>query len=761
MIQNLVDKNSQAIFKHPLLYLYILILLTGFFSYFYVTLPTETSLESLIFKSDPDLIFYENFKEQFGENELLVVGFTTTDVFTPKILSFIDEQTKKLERLENVDEVISLSNVENIVGSDNDFLVQQLVEKIPTTRQEQEQIRKYALESSLIGGSLVSLNSRATLFIIRPINRPENPVSDAELVEQVEQIFSKAQQQWPEFEPHYAGGIRTRLSLAQSTNRDMLTFMPLTYLLLIIFVSVTLRNRWLVFLAILNVSLCLIWTLAILNLIGGAMGPMTSILPPLIMALAVSDSIHIFTDFLRQDRQQKPLTVAIRSTLNILAVPCFLTSLTTAIGFLSLGISDIPPICYFGLASATGMIIEFALSMTVIPLGLYYLRNKASLKQAPTVQSGILHKHLKKFGLALPSYRKPLLVGSCILVILSIFAATQIVVETNLLEYFKKTSPTYKDARFVDQHLGGTETLEISIQTAELDTLLEPEVLISIQKIEEFLLKQPIVSNVASLNDFYREMNKAFHGNDQQWFILPDSRELAAQYLLLYDGKDIDNVLDPAHQWAHVSARINVHSSKKIKKLIEDLQSYIDTNIQGTYVEIRLTGQALIANKLIDYIISSQVKSLVLAFVLIFLVMFKIFKSFKIGLISLIPNTLPILFNFAIMGIFDIPLNSATAIIAAVAIGIAVDDTIHFIHAYQSQKQLNVHTEQAIQYVIIHKGVPIISTSLILAGGFGILLVSSFIPTIQFGLLVSLIMIFAILSDLLVLPCLFLKYDNE
>lgn len=760
MIQRFVDRNCQAIFKYPLFYLCVLLFLTGIASYYYVTLPTVTSLESLLFEEDPDLLFYEELKEQFGDNVTLVVGFSAADVFSPNILEYISEQTTKIEELKDVDEVISLSNVENIIGSDNDFIVQPLLKHFPSNREEQENLRKNALDSSLIREALVNPDSQSTLFLIIPTNNVNSPASDAKLVSDVKRIFAAAQEKWPEIEPRYAGGIQTRLSLTQSTNRDMMTFMPLTYLFLIVLVFIILRNPWLVFLAIINVSLCLVWTLATLNFIGGSMGPMTSILPPLMMALAVSDSIHIFTGFLRKNRVKTPVLDTMKETLNTLTIPCFLTSLTTAIGFLSLVISDVPPIRDFGLAAAIGMMLEFTLSMTIIPLGIYFLRHRSTIKQTSSASSTNFHTQLTTFSNALPKYSSWLLRGSLLLIAFSLIATTFLQVETNLLEFFKKNSPIYQDALFVDQRLGGTETLEVSIRTNNPDQLLNTTTLQAIEKVEQFLNHQEIVSHVSSINDYLREMNKAFHNDDPQWFRIPDSRELAAQYLLLYDGKDIENVLDPAHQWTHIAARINVHSSIQIKKLIEDLQTYITNDIQATGLEIRLSGQALIANKLIDYIISSQIKSLALAFVLIFIVMFKIFKSFKLGLISIIPNSLPILFNFAIMGVTGIPLNSATAIIAAVAIGIAVDDTIHLIHAYQEKKNNDLETVESLKKAIVEKGVPLIATSLILSGAFGILLLSNFVPTIQFGLLVMLIMLFAILSDLLILPCLLLKYDS-
>ena len=759
MIQNLVDRNCKQIFLRPFVYLFFLILLTSIAFFYYINLTTETSLESLLFENDIDLIFYENFKEEFGDNVTLAVGFSAEDVFSQDSLEFISEQTEKIEKIDGVDEVISLSNIEHILGSDNDFLVQKLLEQFPSTAGEREKIRENALTSSLIRDSIVSRDSKTSLFLIIPSIDINTPDRDSKLVSKVKNIFNDAQKKWPQFSPHYAGGIQTRLSLTEHTNRDMLIFMPLTYLLLLILIFIIIRTPWLVFLAILNVSLCLIWTLGTLNVIGGSMSPMSSILPPLIMALAVSDSIHVFTEYLRQETVKKTVVDNINKTLKVLAVPCFLTSLTTAIGFLSLSISDVPPIRHFGIAAAIGMMIEFILTMTVIPLGIYFLRNKRSLKQKKSSGSVLFQSSLVTFASQLPNFRRIILTGSLILVIGSLYSSSLLQVETNLLEYFKKDSQIFKDAAFLDKNLGGTETLEISIRTDNPDQLLNVQTLRSIEKIEGFLQKQNIVSNTSSINDFFREMNKAFHNNDPRKLTLPASRELAAQYLLLYDGKDIENVLDSAHQWTHIAARINVHSSSKIQKLIEELNAFISNDVDQKNLEIRLTGQALISNKLIDYIVNSQVESLAMAFCLIFIVMLLIFKSIKLGLLSIIPNSLPILFNFAVMGITGIPLNSATAIIAAVAIGIAVDDTIHFIHAYQENKIKNKTTEESLKIAILQKAPPLISTSLILAGGFGILLFSSFVPTIQFGLLVSLIMIFAILSDLLILPCLLLKFD--
>ncbi len=760
MIKRLVGKNCDLIFRWPFWYLSALLLLTLFFGYFYVTLPIETSVESLIIDNDPDLVFYETYKEQFGEDEVLVIGFSAEDVFEPQVVRFIIEQTARLEELDGVVDVLSLTNVEDFVGSEYDFIVQPLIEEPPHNEQQKDALLQRAMASSLVRDNLFNRSSTAALFLVRPDSRPENPAFDQQFVHRIEENFRTLDPPWDGFEYHIAGWLATDVNLSRFMTRDLMVFMPLTFTLLIVFVSVALRNRWSIILAMINISVCLIWTLAFLNLIGGAISPITSILPPLIMALAVSDSIHIFNEFLKQDRCQLPLIDVMKDTLVALAVPCFLTSFTTAIGFASLAVSDVPPIRFFGLAAAGGMMAEFVLSMTLVPLGLYFLRNKSGLKTPSVKHTSILHNRLERFAQKVPDHRALILFSTSILIVISIVGALRINVETNLLEYFKKESFVYQDSKFIDLELGGVETLEISLQAQQPDMILEPQALDLLQQIEDYLQRQVIVSQVTSIGNFLREMNKAFHQEDKAYFRLPDNRAMAAQYLLLYDGDEIDHFIDSQRSWARISARITEHSSSVVEQYINSTQTYLDEITAGTPYQARVTGKTLIANKLISFIVNSQVQSLSLAFLLIFILMFAIFRSFKLGLLAMVPNILPILFNFAIMGFCGIPLNSATAIIAAVAIGIAVDDTIHFICEYRDQRHRNHSVNEAVRQAIITKGSPIITTSLIMTGGFGVLLFASFVPTIQFGFLSALIMLFAVISDLLILPGLLLKFDR-
>jgi predicted RND superfamily exporter protein len=748
----MVNKYCDILFKYPKSILSIIIIITIGCAFLYSKLPVETSVESLIMEDDPDLIFYNTYKEQFGEDEFLVIAFSDPDLFTPSFLKLIQNLTEEFEAIEEVKEVTSLTNVENIIGSENDFVVEPLVEEVPDNPAAIEIIKQRALNNPLIKGNILSGDANTALFVIRTQTHPEDETYDARLINKIKQVIENKQKRFMPEKFHLAGWLVTDVNMSGYMNKDLARFMPLTYLFITGLLFFLLRNFWAVFLSIINVSICLLWTMAVLYMTGGAISPMTAILPPLIMALTVSDSIHIFTEFLKTDRSETELPLLMRKTIQHLSVPCFLTSFTTAVGFASLYISDIPPIRHFGLAAASGMMIEFFLSMSIIPIGICFLRNSKSLKKASSRHSTWIYRITSKIAQLIPKAKFFICGVSILLIALSIWGALNLKVETNLIEYFRKSSPVYQDAMFVDKNAGGVNTLEVSFQGKETDTFLMPKNLETMETVAQYLRNMPEIEQVTSINDFLKQMNKSFHNENPDYYKLPDSKNMTAQYLLLYGGDELYNFIDTEYRWARLSARVTEHSSTKLKVYIENLNEFIKENLNNSGLEIRITGKTYLVNKLVKSIVDSQVKSLSLAFLIIFGVLFIVFRSFSIGLISIIPNTLPILFNLGLMGIVGIPLNTATAIISAVAIGIAVDDTIHFLNQYQLERKKGSSINNACIASIEKKGVPIITTSLILIVAFGILVFSSFVPTAQFGFLSAVIMLFAIISDLLILP---------
>ena len=346
-------------------------------------------------------------------------------------------------------------------------------------------------------------------------------------------------------------------------------------------------------------------------------------------------------------------------------------------------------------------------------------------------------------------HRLLIIIISVLLVLTSIVGIFRLKIETNLLEFFKKKSDVYQSTKFVENNLSGVTFADISLESEVIDTFKDPTILRQIESLHDHLKTYDQVDKVTSINDYLKEMHKSFHNEDSAYYRLPESRELVAQYLLLFDSDDLEDFIDSDYRWARVSVRITEHSSQKLKELIDNIKSYVIKNL-GKDLRVRMTGTAVLKSNLIDRILKSQIQSLGMAMIIIFTLIFFIFRSIKMGMISIVPNLLPIVINFGIMGWAGIPLNTATSMISAIAIGIVVDDTIHFL-AFYDQNGDHIHS---ISQTILAKGRAIITTSVVLFVGFGILVFSNFVPTIYFGILVASIMVIAIIGDLILLPAL-------
>ncbi len=752
------------IFKYSKLVMLIIVLASIGSAFLFSQLPIETSVESMILENDPDLIFYEKFKEQFGEDEFIVVAYTSSALFSPEMLKEIDHLTKQLELIDEVKEVVSLTNIETIIGSDFDFIVQPLCETLPETKNEASLIKSTALGLKSVRDTILSKNADASLFLIRTIAHEEDETYDLRLLNQINDIFLENQTQKGSLTPdtiYTAGWLVTDVTMSKNINHDNMVFMPILYVIICVFLFITLKNIAFVMIGIVNITLCLLWTMAALHLVGGSLSPMTAILSPLILALSVSDSVHLLLHFLKKERKSKGVTQMIRLSVDELSKPCFLTSFTTAIGFLSLMVSEIPPIRHFGLAASCGMIIELFLTMTFVPICIYLFRKKDIFQKVINTDSNIMTKFSRWLLQFIPKWKYFIVIVSIFLTASSIWFAFKIKVETNFIDYFKKDSAVARNYYFIDENLNGVDTLEISFHSDSPDFFLQPSNLKLIEKMEKYLESMTIVGNVTSMNTFIREMHKSFNNEDRAYFKIPNDKNLIAQYLLIYGGDELYNFVDEAYAWTKISARISEHSSVRLQEYLANIQDFIDTSYASSGIEIKITGKTLMVNKLVKSIVNSQVYSLLLAFVIIFIILFFVFRSFSLGVLSIIPNSIPIIFSFGTMGLLGIPLNTATAIISAVAIGIAVDDTIHFLSAYQEGRNKNKSVGESALYAISKKGEPITITSIILFFGFGVLMFSSFVPTIQFGFLCSIIMLSALFCDLMVLPSFMLLFTKK
>jgi len=723
---------------------------------FLIQLPeikTVDNVDYFAVKNDPDIIFYDKLKTIFGNDEFFIVAFKKENLFTSEHLGLLKKLTTELAGIEGVREIKSLSNVNDTIGEENFFIVRQFLETIPDDSQSLEELRKRAVENPLYQKNLLSPDGNTAAMVISVHRKPNEPDFRKKIIAQTETIRGKYKDKTGEV--HIAGWTVTNLALSQYLKKDITTFVPVAFVFISLAVFLFFGNIRLTMISIVNISLCVGCTMGLLPMLDITLNSVTTIAPPVVMALALSDMVHIFSclddHMIKQypDKEQ-----AFEVVLKKLVVPCFLTTLTTAVGFFSLYLNDSPPIKEFAIITSAGMVFEFVFSFTFMPAFMLLFDEKkfiTSIYRSRTSASNT-SRHLSLLSeFNLKYFRWISLVG-ILITGLSVWLSFQVKVESNLIESFKSKSPVRISSGFVEKELGGVGPLDISFKADSDEAFKQPENLLVIEALQKHINTIEGVDKTQSFVDFVKAMNKSFHSESPEFYRIPDSADLISQYLLLYDLDDIRNFVNATFDHARMSIRISKHSTRDQAVIIKQIQTVVKKmDTQG--MDIQVSGQVLQEVNTINALVKGQIYSLATSCIIVFLILFFALKSVPLSLLSIFPNLFPIAVNFGIMGVFNIPINETTALISSLIIGIAVDDTIHFLMELKRTLAGSADdTRQAITQTFQERGRGMILSSLILFIGFGVMSFSNFVPTLYFGVLSSLMILWALMGDILLLP---------
>lgn len=749
----MLNKLIDHVCRHPIAFLIASMLFALPFLGMAPFVKTVDNMDYFTLDNDPDVDFYHKFKEVFGNDEFFVIAFEKDAIFTSENLILLKQITEELETIDEVREIRSLANIDDTIGDHDDFIIRKFLEDIPTDKRSLENLKNSALGNPLYLHNLISSTARTTAIVVRPYDFPDDRNYRKRLIRKCQTVLNRYRNEIDRF--YLAGRTTTNLSLSEYMLKDLAVFVPLTFILVISIVAIAFRNSRLTLLAAANISICVGSTMGLFILYDTDFNNVNVIVVPLVMALALCDTVHIYSHMDKRVLIESPgKQDALAGVLKKVIYPCFLTSLTTAVGFLSLAVSRIPPIKEFAWIASTGMIFEFIFSFFFLaPLILFFSPNRLYTDYSNQHSKTAIFKKLHNL---LKHHCKAIAILSLSIVTCSILLATKIDVETNLLEYFKKQSPVRAAMDFVERELSGVGSLDISLKAESQGAFKEPHNLRVIESIQERIEALEGVDVTISFVNYIKDMNESYHNENPHYHTIPKTRSAIAQYLLLYDSELIEDVINDTYDHARIAVRISKHNTSEQAKLIDEFKRIIGESLGTSDLDISVTGRAVHDVNTIDALVKGQVYSLSIAIGIISLIMILVLKSFAIGTLSLLPNLFPIIINFGIMGAFGIPLNTSTSLIAAVAIGIAVDDTIHYLSEYRAERAGGNTISMSVYQAIQIKGRPIISSSLILCIGFGVLIFSNFVPVIDFGFLSAVIMITAVIGDLVVLPSLLL-----
>ncbi len=717
-----------------------------------------------VFFSDenPQLIAFEELQKTYTkiDNIQFIIESKNGDIFTQNIVDGIENFTEKAWLLPFALRVDSITNFQHTTAKNDNLSVEDLIENgINFSKEKLENARKVAQSEPTLKKFMISDDSSVTNINVT-FQMPEKNMNE------VPQVANAARKLASEFESSYpvnvylTGVVMMNNSFMESSMNDMSSLVPLMYLLIIGTMLLLVRSISATVGTFFVILLSVISGMGLAGWFGVKLTPPSSAAATIIMTLAVADSIHIVTSIFASMRKGIEKKLAIIESVRINFIPVLLTSVTTGIGFLSMNASDSPPFHDLGNITSAGVMAAFFFSIGFLPAFLSLMPLKV-VKQ----DSDFYSICMSKFADFVINKQKFILYFSIIFVIIILSMIPKNDLNEDFVKYFDKTTDFRNDTDFTSTHLTGQYQLQYSLPSGESNGVSDPEFLFKTKKFVDWLRLQPEVDHVNSISDTFQRLNKSLHGDDPSWYRLPENRNLAAQYLLLYElslpyGLDLNNQLNVDKSSTQIIVTLKNMTTRELREVTQRGEKWLEKNAQD--MKATGIGPAIMFAYISERNIKSMLSGTLIALLIIsFLIIFAL-KSLKIGLISLLPNLLPAGLAFGFWGIFVGEINMAAAMVTGMSLGIVVDDSIHFLSKYlRFKRESKMNSIDAIKNTFSSVGVAITVTSIILISGFMVLAQSSFAMNSQMALMTSIAITMALFADFLLLPLLLIKFDKS
>ena len=712
-------------------------------------------------EDNPQLLAFDALENTYSASDSALIAIASREgsVFTRETLGAIEELTEAAWRTPYSTRVDSLTNYSHSEAFGDELVVAPLVDNARSLGDaDLARIKKIALNAVDIAGRLVSHDGRVAGLAINFI-LPENlDQAVVEITDYLNDRLDQARASHPDMRYYLTGDVVMHRAFADVTQEEMKTLVPIVFLLIVGLAVILLRSV-LGTVAIVAVLLFVVnSTMGFAGWSGMVLSPTNSGVPIIVMVIAIADSIHIVTSVLLGMRRGLDRNAAIVESIRINTWPVFLTSVTTAIGFLSLNASDSPPFHVLGNLVAFGVFCAFGYTMTFLPALLSILPLRA-----PRVRSEgtAFFDRFADFVIA----RRTFLLWSFTLVVVGLVTGIpRIELGDNLKQFFDERYQVRRDTDFVIENLTGFDKLEYSLKAGREGDITDPDYLRKVEAFAEWYRQQPEVTHVQAFSDIMKRLNKNMHGDDPAFYRLPEDQELAAQYLLLYEfslpfGSDLNDRIDVAKSATRMTVVLKNATSRDLRELDKRAQIWLRANAPAFAQEA--SGLSVIMAYMTQQNIESMLGSTIFAMALISFILVGVFKSVRIGLLSLLPNFIPAIMSFGLWGHLVGRLGIVSSVVVVVVFGIVVDDTIHFLSKYLKARREGLPAPEAVRSAFHTVGHALWTTTAVLSAGFLVFVMSGFELSWVLGLMVTITIVFAIAADFLLLPPLLMAIDRR
>ncbi len=750
-----MNKFNKWIIDHPKTILVFVVLVTVLAVSQFPKLRSETNLEEMFPDNHPTIEYNDLVEEWFEVKDTVVVGVFNegpSGIYNSKSLKLIQDITEGLRDMEGIrnlkkSDVVSLSSLDNIIGTDFGLDVTPFFEEVPQTEEALNALKASVEDNEMLYGTIVSKDGKGAV-IMAMLERDDQQVA---MYRKVKGFVDSLDQNGNEVV--LAGRPVIEGVFAATMQRDMPLMLRITLVIILIVLYLTFHTLRGVFLPTVLVIITLLWTFGTMALFGVPIYTVMTMMPVILLAVGCADAIHILSKYYDEAMHhpgEKKKEVVFK-TMEELTPPVVMTSITTMAGFLSLLSSELMPMRFFGTFIAVGIFYALILSLTFLPAMLSLLPLKVSAKKKRLFEKYGSFEKVDFAGRILGSMAnlintRPALmfIPALFLIIVGTAGMMKLKVSASLVKQFNEENVIRQADEKLNAHFGGTNMMNVVIEGREKGIIKDPELLKGMDEMQAFLEADPNVGASLSIAEYLKRMNRVMNENRKEMFKVPETRDLAAQYLFLYsmsgDPTDFDSVVDYSYQKANMRFQIKTDDSATVKAIMAKAEEGIDRFFKTDKAKVKISGTVTILDVFIDLIISGQIWSIVISICLIFLLTSMEFRSVIGGLYCIIPITVSALFNFGFMGLIGIPLDVSTALTASMAIGIGVDYAIHTVSKYRLEAKKGLSPAEVTTNTLLTSGRAIWFNALVVALGFLVLLTADLVPQQKLGMMVSLTM---------------------
>lgn len=713
-------------------------------------------------KEFPQLVAFEEMQRLFNKNDNVSIIVVPKDgsVFTPAMMAQIKELTDEAWQTPYSSRVDSITNYQHTWAEEDDLIVEDLILELDIIDQPLIQ-RAQAVSTSEphLVNRLVSADGRVAVvnITVQLPDKENNTQEVVEITEFAKQLTDRFAEQYQTADFYHTGVILMNYSFATEGQKDMSTLIPLMFLAIILMLAILLRSVLAMLATLTVIILTIVATMGLGGWLGYFLSTGTINVPIVVMTLAVADCVHIVASTQFAMRQGKSQQEAVAFAMELNLMPVFITSATTAIGFITLMFSESPVLADFGELCAIGVMLAFVFSVTIMPALLRVLPMRVTV--APEHQGG-----MERFSDWVVTHHKVLLPVTGIIMLGFAALIPQNQINDEATKYFDTSTEFRQSVDKQEELISGMSLINWALYSDESNGISNPEFLQVVEDFSQWLRQQPEVDHVATISDTIKRLNKSMNADDESYYQLPGERELTAQYLLMYEmslpyGLDLNNQLNIDKSSTQVVSTLKNLGSKEYVALEQRALEWFEQRAP----QYRLAGSSptLMFSHIGETNMDSMLISMVVAMFLISGLLVVALKSLRLGVISLIPNIMPAAVGFGIWALISGEINLGLSIVVSMTLGIIVDDTVHFLSKYQRARVEGMHTEAAVRYAFSSVGRALVITTLVLCVGFSLLTLSAFRMNADMGLATALIIFIALLVDFLFLPAFLLVADKR